>query len=304
MSFDLYFCWRKHERTNFDEVKEWAGVECFTPHAAQLYYSNPKTGVYFSFDFEPQAPESPEDGPYLPEGYFDSGLSFNLNYLRPSYFGFEAMPIVEKLASRFGLHLVNPQERYDGPAPATAADGEVLIRSWIDSNRSAILSTIKQPNSKRPLSMSPAASTYLWRYQKAKEDLERACGEAVFVPSLVPVQRKGEKIAGRAITYTQGLPMIVPECEWVFLVRPKKGLFRSKKDPDVDAISGETFREVLASYVKPFHSQQPAVQIINPDLAEKAGKAIRAIDRTLPRSEFEVVGMDSFVDIDLPSASG
>ena len=61
----------------------------------ELWYSNPKTGVYFSFDFEAKAPESPDDGPDIPDGYFDSGLSFNSNYNRPSYFAFEAMPIVE-----------------------------------------------------------------------------------------------------------------------------------------------------------------------------------------------------------------
>jgi hypothetical protein len=62
MSFDLYFCWRKPERMNFEKVKAWAkGIEYLTRKNAQLWYSNPKTGVYFSFDFEAEAPESPED---------------------------------------------------------------------------------------------------------------------------------------------------------------------------------------------------------------------------------------------------
>lgn len=43
------------------------------------------------------------------------------------------------------------------------------------------------------------------------------------------------------------------------------------------------------------------MQIISPELADKAGKITRAIERTLPRSEFEVLGADSFVDTDLPS---
>ena len=36
------------------------------------------------------------------------------------------------------------------------------------------------------------------------------------MPDLVPVRRKGDSRVGRAFTYTQGLPMIVPESEWVF----------------------------------------------------------------------------------------
>jgi hypothetical protein len=43
----------------------------------------------------------------------------------------------------------------------------------------------------------------------------------------------------------------------------------------------------------------PIVQIISPEFAEKAGKAIHSIERTLSRTEFEVIGMDSFVDIEL-----
>lgn len=300
MSFDLYFCWRKPERINFEGVKAWAEeIECFTRKDAQLWYSNPKTGVYFSFDFEPQAPGSPEDGPNIPSGYFDSGLSFNLNYNRPSYFGFEAMPVVEKLASRFGLSVANPQGDIEGPEPVLTADSEALTKSWLRHNQWAILMMIEQPNSSRPLSMPSAASLYLWRYAKAKEDLERTCGAGVFVPTLVPVRRKGETRASRATVYTEGLPTIVPECEWVFIVR-KKGFFRLKKKHEVAAVSIETFREMLAAYIRPFRWQGPDVQIISPESADKAGKIIPAIDHTLPRSEFEVIGMDSFVDIDLP----
>lgn len=302
MSFDLYFCWHKRERINFGDVKAWAvGIESFSAKGDQLWYASPTTGVYFSFDFEAKAPESPEDGPDIPDGHFDSGLSFNLNYNRPSYFGFEAMPIVESLASRFSLDIVNPQGNFAGPESVTVADSNALTRSWIHHNRQAVLVMMEQPNSARPLSMAAASSTYLWRYVKGKEDLQRSCGEAVFVPSLVPVQRKGDTRALRATIYTQGLPTIVPECEWVFIVRRRKGLFRSKKEQEVAAISVETFRELLAGYMKPFAWQGLQVQIISPEVAENAGKIIGAIERTVSRAEFEIIGMDSFVDIDLPT---
>ncbi len=299
MSFDLYFCWRKPERLNFEEVKAWAkGIECFARKDGQLWYSNPKTGVYFSFDFEAKVPDSPEDGPDIPNGYFDSGLSFNLNYNRPSYFAFEAMPIVEKIATRFGLGVVNPQGDFEGPESVVAANSNVLTESWVHHNQRAILVMIEQSDFSRPLTMPAAASLYLWRYGKAKEELERTCGEGVFVPSLVLVQRKGDTRAGRATVYTEGLPTIIPECEWVFIVVRKKTFFRSKKD--VAAISGQTFREMLTGHIKSFHWEDPNVQIIDAESAEKAGRLISAIERTLPRSEFEVIGTDSYVDIDLP----
>src|SRR5262245_40081101 len=288
MSFDLYFCWRNPNRINFEEVKAWAeGIECFTRNDAQLWYSNPETGVYFSVDFEAQAPTSTEDGPDMPNGYFDSGLSFNLNYNRPTYFGLESMPVVEKLASRFGLSVVNPQEDLDAPESALGVDSETLTRSWVRHNRQAIHTMIEQPNVSRPLSMSTAAAVYLWRYAKAKEDLERTCGEGIFVPRLAPVQKKGETDAGRVIAYTEGLPTVIPECEWVCIVRRNKGIFRPKKE-EVVATTADTFRGMLANFITPFQWQGPEVQIIGPELADKAGKVSRAIERTLPRSEFEI----------------
>jgi len=301
MSFDLYFCWRKPERMNFDEVTAWSkGIECFKRSDTQLWYSNPKTGVYFSFDFEAKAPESPDDGPDIPDGYFDSGLSFNLNYNRPSYFAFEAMPIVEKLASEFGLGVANPQGNLDGHESAIVADSELLVQSWANSNKRAILLMMEQPQASRPLSMPAAASRYLWLYGKSKAELERTCGEGVFVPSLVPAQRKGEPKAGRFTVYTESLPTIIPECEWVCIVRRKTGFFRLKEKHDVSVISSETFREVLGTYLKPFQWENPTVQIIRSEFAEKAGAVVHSIEHTLSRTEFEVIGTDSFVDIEFP----
>jgi hypothetical protein len=43
------------------------------------------------------------------------------------------------------------------------------------------------------------------------------------------------------------------------------------------------------------------VRIIAPDSAEKAGNLMNKIERTLPRSEFDVVERDAFVDIQLPT---
>jgi hypothetical protein len=195
-------------------------------------------------------------------------LSFNLNYNRPSYFAFEAMPIVEKLASEFGLGVANPQGNLDGHESAIVADSEMLVQSWANFNNRAILLMTEQPQASRPLSMPAAASLYLWRYGKSKAELERTCGEGVFVPSLVPVQRKGETKAGRFTVYTESLPTILPECEWVCVLRRKTGFFRLKEKHDVSVISSETFSGVLGTYLKPFQWEDPIVQIISPEFAE------------------------------------
>jgi len=107
MSYDLYFCWQKNERVDFDAVVAWADRQGnFSREENHLWYENPSTGVYFSLDFDPQGAVSPEDSP-IPSNCFDSGLSFNLNFNRPSFFGYEAMPFVVELANHFGLYVVD-----------------------------------------------------------------------------------------------------------------------------------------------------------------------------------------------------
>jgi hypothetical protein len=185
MSF--FFCWAKNERVNFDHVEAWAkAIEYFTRRETQLWYANPKTGVYFSVDFAADTAESPDDAPLMPDGYFDSGLSFNLNYNRPRYFAFEAMPIVTQLVTRLDLSIVDPQADWDDSPLARVVDSEALVRSWIDHNESATLALIRDRDFSNPLHMAAADSLYLWRDSKAREDLQRACGEEIFVPQLVP----------------------------------------------------------------------------------------------------------------------
>ncbi len=299
MSFDLHFCWRKVERINFEEVKSWAlQQKCFSCKHAQLWYANPQTGVYFSFNFE--APESPEDAPRITGGYFDSGLSFNLNYNRPSYFGLEALPVVETLAARFALSVFDPQAVGDEPKLLTDVRSESLVQSWLKHNRWATLALAANEKSSKLLRMAPSASLYLWKYRRAKDALQEKCGDGIFVPSLVPVRKKGSTSVGRAFTYTQGLPMIVPESEWIFIVTRKKGFFLPKKEQDVAVISAETFRARLVGCIKAYQWPDPSVEIVGPESAEKAGKFIQSIDHTIARSEFEIIGADGFVDVEMP----
>lgn len=301
MGFDLYFCWRTDKRLDFDEVAAWAkDAGNFAQSDRQLSYENPKTGVYFSLDFDPQGSETPENSP-IPSGYFDSGLSFGLNFNRPSFFGYEAMPVVEQIAKHFGLSVVDPQIDADEPVLMMEVDSKELIDSWLKHNRWAILTLVEDPSFAHPHRMPIVPSLYLWRFNMVKAELERACGEEIFVPKLVPVHRKGGVEVGRGFTYTQGVPTIIPESEWVFVVRSKKSFFNPKAKQEVGVISMETFRQSLDGYIKEFQWKDPSVGVIRAESVGKVSKLLQSIDHMLDRPEFEAVGTDSFVDVELPA---
>jgi hypothetical protein len=299
MSFDLYFCSPKSGRIDFDAVAAWAKERGpFVRNPNQLWYSNEDTGVYFSLDFESNEPATPEDA-RVPEGAFDSGLSFNLNFNRPSFFGYEAMPHVEQLARRFDLRVFNPQS--NAPDFATEAEAKNLTESWLDHNRRAILTlTEQEPSFPSPPYMPLEHSLYLWRFGIAKAKLKLICGEDLYVPRLAPVHQKDSKVVSRAFTCTQGVPTIVPESEWVFIVRGKKSFFKPKEKPEVGVISRETFNELFDRYIEPFEFSETGVRVIRPESVKKVGNLLKSLEGMLERSEFDVVGTDSFVDIELP----
>jgi hypothetical protein len=299
MSFDLYFCSPKSGRVDFDAVATWAKEKGpFVRNPGQLWYSNEDTGVYFSLDFGPNEPETPDDA-RIPEGIFDSGLSFNLNLNRPSFFGYEAMPYVEQLARRFDLRVFNPQS--NAPDFATEAEAKNLTESWLDHNRRAILTLTEQDSSfANPFYMPLEHSLYLWRFSMAKEKLELICGEERYVPRLAPVHQKDSKVVSRAFTCTQGVPTIVPESEWVFVVRGKMSFFKPREKPEVGVVSRETFSDLLRGYIEPFEFSGTTMQVIRPESVKKVGDLLKSLERVLERSEFDVVGTDSFVDIELP----
>jgi hypothetical protein len=298
MSFDLFFCCKEGQKIDFESIAAWAqSVGSFTREGNQLWYQNESTGVYFNLDFE----NDPEDA-RVPSGAFDTGLSFNLNFGRPSFFAFEAMPVVEELARRFDLSVFDPQARDAEPVQQTAVASK-LTESWLASNRWAVGALIEQSVSSVQHHMLPSKSLYLWNYMKARRQLEDVCGEDVFVPRLVPVRRKNDTAVDTAVVCSEGVPMILPASDWVIIVRQKKGLFRPKKDSEVGVISRKTFDGLLGSHAHTFDWNDPPVQVIQPASAGPVAKILTSLERMLAKDEFEILALDSFVDVERPVAN-
>jgi len=299
MSFDLFFCWLRKERIDFASVcrqaESWGHFERTD---RQLWYRNEDTGVYFSLDFEA---ESPNEGqrPDIPEGYFDTGLSFNLNFNRPSYFGYEAMPIVEHLASSFALSAFDPQASDSEHLLLPKVNADDLLRSWLSNNRNAILTMIEHAGLSTPPQMSLEKSMYRWNYSKNKRTLEERCGEQIFVPTLSPVRRSGSSHAQLAFAYTQNVPCLVPDSDWVLVVRKKKAHFWSAAESEVGVLSASRFRELAVESLRDFDSNDLSMRVIPLETSFRVSKVIQSCEFEFPKQEFEVLAPDEFVDIEI-----
>lgn len=301
MSFDLFFCWREPQRIDFEGVAKWAEtIGNFKRDKDQLWYQNPDTGVYFSIDYTATTPDNPEDSP-VPTGCNFTGLSFNLNYNRASFFGYEAMPVVARLVQDFTLGIYNPQADEVAPGLVYGLDAEPLLNSWLDHNRRAT-SALLQGNTASPDHMPRAKSLRMWRYMARKKDLEqRLADEDVFVPKIVPLQHKGARELEPGFVCSEGVYCLVPAVDWVFIVRPKKRLFKSKPDNEIGIISYTTFLELMGHLLEPFDDQK--VKRIKRESAEEMTTIIRRFDLPDNRADFKLVGMDSFIDSEIVEAA-
>jgi hypothetical protein len=132
MSFDLYFCRQDGSAPSIPELKEYFSafplfqVNEVAADGVQFWYQNEVTGVYCDFSY------SPLDANEL-EGCGSSGLTFNLNYCRPSFFAYETMPLVEAFCKRFNFVVEDAQEE-----TVQAADASQLIASWRAHNEKAM----------------------------------------------------------------------------------------------------------------------------------------------------------------------
>jgi len=299
VSFDLFFCREKEEPTDFSAVCVWAEhLDLFKRNTNQLWYENSETGVYFSFDYDAQPAKDPDES-QIPAGFFDTGLSFNLNFNRPSYFGYEAMPIVEHLVTQFHLFVVNPQADSEEQMLIREVSAQSLLESWLDHNRRAIVTMSKDLGYISPLQMPLTQSIYRWNYAKAKKGLERRCGNDIFVPNVSLVRRVGSNQVAPAFVYTDGVPSLVPISDWVFIVRDRKQHFWSGKKTEVGVLSSTEFRNLTGEYLKDFDHDQLGLRVLDPASAREVSSLIQSCEFMFPRDEFEGVAPDGFVDIDL-----
>jgi hypothetical protein len=114
--------------------------------------------VYCDFSY------SPLDANEL-EGCGSTGLTFNLNYRRPSFFAFETMPVVEAFCKHFNLVIEDPQQETVQPVDATR-----LIASWRAHNAKA-MSAIREVTKEEAMDLHylPAErATDWWRYSSGK----------------------------------------------------------------------------------------------------------------------------------------
>jgi hypothetical protein len=309
VSHDLIYI--AHESRNFkpDEAREYLAK---IPHCEvrpteaggfQGWYENKNSGVYWSCawhqpsdEFEsPNDPEAP-----LGDGVADTGLAFNLNFMRPSYFGLEAMPYAAAIARDLRLLVYDPQD----DARAAEPDVEKLTASWMKGNEWAARGM------DNPKYMDSESALSMWRYNSHLEEAQKefdAQGVDVFVPTIMPLLARGSDVVRRNVVWGAPVRLAFPPCDAVTIVRMKFSLgqlFGRKKSHDWYVAA---WSDVISALSQVLEKQTVCglEYLVQTEQSEKIFKEVfGSVPSVLMRTEqIERVPSGGFVDIERPRAA-
>lgn len=225
MSYDLYF---RPRNGSFSEelfhayFRERPNYKC---EGSQAWYGNEDTGVYFLFEL--QTEQLPEEDGDEPLEHFPVAL--NINYLRPSYFIFEAEPEVTAFVKHFNLLVSDPQMEGMGDGEYNA---EKLLSGWNRGNEFGYTSILRDENNRSGISHLPAEQLYnAWRWNWSRTQVQASVGESKFVPRIMFMNLDGSTVT--AAVWPDGIPVVVTRVD--YLCVPRKELaptkfFRKKED--------------------------------------------------------------------------
>jgi hypothetical protein len=288
MSYDLYFCARVTRGLSFDEVAAWSRRYAFFKQSGetQLFYEDDRTGVYFSLEYSEPGERSELD---IPADVFDTGLTFNLNYIRPSFFALEAMPIAEALARQFDLVMFDPQ----GEPSIGGFSSEVLVESWSKSNRWAVGAMASEDPTGLfylPPSTSAEFWTYMCDYSRFSKELE---SQDVFVPQQLLFSVKNSQQASTAIVWTEGIHLIIPRTDWIIVMFPKSFW---RKESEMVCFKSEAVLTPMTEYLLDFDADRN-IRMLPPENLKRASKVLKALRDGLGIGDLKRLQPDKCVDV-------
>jgi len=241
MSYDLGFL-RRHSSVPVsaqDLVQYFGSRPHYTTQERQFLYENEDTGVYFSFELDSDDGDGvdPDEEPVeeIADGLERVGLSFNINYFRPHFFGLEAEAELAALIGRFSLMVDDPQNEGMGRGEYSR---EGFLRAWNAGNLFGYYSCVSRITEGEHSISNPhvdalpaAALEAMWSWNFRRALLQETLEEDAFVPSIRLVRYEGRPKT--FVVWGDAIPEAIPDVDLLVLVRdilaPRR-LLRRKKD--------------------------------------------------------------------------
>lgn len=243
-----------------------------------FYYQNEDTGVYCSFTYimvTSANDDDDDDADDLPPGYLRTPFTFDVNYIRPTFFAHEALALVDELCDRFDL-ITHGADPYD----AVEAMAERRLAEWKEINASAIRTFIAK-GLWSGLYVPEEKLTGWWRYMFVKSQIEESLGEEdIFVPRILMMVAPDDSPFSM-IVWPNAIQQFFPPCDYILVDREINGPF------------GTMTQTGLARYDDVVTALEP--YLVEQDTPSGTLKVLRNTDAEIQR----IVRSLSLADIDL-----
>lgn len=190
MGYDLDFYKKENSELTEQKIVGYLTRNLVQPNKEgnQWLFENKDTEVYFSFELNK---ESSDDDNEIFDGFKQTNFWFNINFLRPDFFGLEAFNFVNKFIADLELFVLNPQSDSDSEKITKPSENE-LYENWSKTNLN--LSNEYLQNDEFEFYFYPLnKSNEIWTYNFNRQTLQKELGEYVFVPRIFLLKQKSDK---------------------------------------------------------------------------------------------------------------
>jgi hypothetical protein len=260
MSYDLFFYKQKGKEISTAKISQYLSNNLVPVNegGTQWFFENKDTEVYFSFGYnEPDDDYQVEEDIEPIDDFDDTNFSFNLNFMRPSFFGSEAFMFVEP-------YKPNKQEQFD---------------IWSKTN---LWASKDHFNETQSCYLSERECYKVWEYNLNRQKLQQKLGEGYFVPKIFFFKIKQNNEPFTLTTWTEHIPIVLPTTDYILLVRQYKKLFRTVKDTVL--VSREKLLNEFGDYFDEYDF--PNCKIIHQNKADQVKNKFNSIKPEKGLSEF------------------
>jgi len=279
MSYDLFFYKQKGREITTDNISQYLSGNLVPANEGntQWFFENKDTEVYFSFEYnEPDVDTDVEEGITPIDNFDDTNFSFNLNFMRPGFFGNEAFRFVEKFCRDLNLFVLNPQSNSENPY---VPNEQEQFDIW---NKTNLWASKDHFNELQTCYLSEEECYKAWEYNFNRQKLQQKLGDGYFVPKIFFFKTKQNNKPFTLTTWTEHIPIVLPASDYVLLTRQYKKFFRKVKDTVL--VSRTTLLDTFGDYFENFDF--PNCKIIHQDKTDLVKDKFNSIKTGIELVEF------------------
>jgi hypothetical protein len=288
MSYDLYFYKKKTDHITKHDIEAYLNKLPNLKDTAekQWFFQNEDSGAYWTFEFYAS------DGDDLDlteieesyEDFEDTNFMFNINFIRPDFFGKEAFPIAEKFAEDLNLFILNPQ----GEAFPKKYDPGIFENEWMDTNMKYSRTNFDEWGLNY---LERNKSDYSWRYNLERKKLQSQYGNEYFVPTIFYVKKHNSRLIETLCMWPEHIPYILPKVDIVLIEKKIKTLFWNKNEEGIIRYSE------LVDQIGNYFIEEENYMIIHPAVSKKISNSFNRLKLFDTFNAYgEGVSVDKFVN--------